>query len=331
MTPSLARAGILLATLCGLAAAVWAFDRTGLGEILAVAKRVGVGGFLLYCLYSLGVFAVLGGAWLASAPDEPVGRIGLFAWARLVREAVADLLPFSQIGGIVVATRLLAADGVAGARVYASLIVDMTTEMAGQLVFTLFGAALLVTIVSGGGAQTLRPMILSGAVAMIALMIAFFVAQRSLLGLATRLAGHVLPQSALAMEGVEAELRRIYGRRRAVLAAFLLNLVGWVGSAAGAWIVLRLMGVELSFRAALSIESLIFMLRSVAFAVPGAIGVQEAAYALIGPLFGLPAESALALSLAKRARDLAIGLPTLAIWQFGEGRALLRGLRPSRK
>jgi hypothetical protein len=48
--------------------------------------------------------------------------------------------------------------------------------------------------------------------------------------------------------------------------------------------------------------------------------VQEVAYALAAPLFGLPPESALALSLAKRARDVAIGLPTLLCWQFAEAR-----------
>jgi hypothetical protein len=37
--------------------------------------------------------------------------------------------------------------------------------------------------------------------------------------------------------------------------------------------------------------------------------------------------AALALSLAKRARDLAVGLPALAIWQFGEVKALRRTAR----
>jgi glycosyltransferase 2 family protein len=41
---------------------------------------------------------------------------------------------------------------------------------------------------------------------------------------------------------------------------------------------------------------------------------------LLGPLFGLPAEAALALSLLKRGRDIAIGIPVLLIWQFLEGR-----------
>jgi hypothetical protein len=37
--------------------------------------------------------------------------------------------------------------------------------------------------------------------------------------------------------------------------------------------------------------------------VPNAVGVQEGAYILLGAIFGLSAETVLALSLLKRARD----------------------------
>ena len=88
-----------------------------------------------------------------------------------------------------------------------------------------------------------------------------------------------------------------------------------------------MMGANISIWSALTIESLIFTLRSVAFAIPGALGVQEAAYALAAPLFGLAPETALALSLAKRARDVGLGLPTLLAWQLSEARAVLRASR----
>ena len=51
--------------------------------------------------------------------------------------------------------------------------------------------------------------------------------------------------------------------------------------------------------------------------------MQEGVYALLGPLFGLPSEAALALSLLKRARDIAIGVPVLLSWQLVEGRRTL--------
>jgi len=51
------------------------------------------------------------------------------------------------------------------------------------------------------------------------------------------------------------------------------------------------------------------------FFVPNAIGIQEGAYVALGAAFGLGAESALALELLKRSRDLMIGLPSLLLWQ----------------
>ena len=78
-----------------------------------------------------------------------------------------------------------------------------------------------------------------------------------------------------------------------------------------------------SVGAVVAIEALIFAVRSIAFVVPGALGVQEGAYLLLAPLFGLDPEAAIALSLLKRARDVVIGLPALLTWQAGEGRKLL--------
>ncbi len=72
------------------------------------------------------------------------------------------------------------------------------------------------------------------------------------------------------------------------------------------------------------IEGLLYAIRSVAFAVPNAVGVQEGAYIMLGASFGLTPEMALALSLLKRARDLALGLPVLAAYQLLESGRLWR-------
>ena len=319
-----ARAGILFATLAGLGAAVWALGSTGLDKVLDAAMRVGPAGFIAFCVYTGGIFVLLGGAWLTSAPGESLRRLGLFVWARMLREAVADLLPFSQLGGIVVGTRSLLVAGVPLARTYASLIVDMTTEMASQLVFTLFGLATMASLlVAGPNAAQLRPLILGGTAAMAVTMILFFSAQKPALVLTERMAGHFLPESVVRVSELGAQLRATYAHTTRIWLAFALNLAGWIASALGAWFVLRMMGAQISVWSVLSLESLIFTLRSVAFAIPSAIGVQEAAYALAAPLFGLPPETALALSLVKRAREVAIGIPTLLAWQAGEARAVI--------
>jgi hypothetical protein len=85
------------------------------------------------------------------------------------------------------------------------------------------------------------------------------------------------------------------------------------------------MGAPLGFGAVLVVESLLYAIRSVAFAVPNALGVQEGAYILLGGMFGVGPEVALALSILKRARDLALGLPALLSWQAAEGGRAWRG------
>jgi putative membrane protein len=323
---------VLLATLAGLGIAIWAFGSTGFASVVDAAARIGPTGFVLFCLYSLAIFAPLGGAWLAAARGQGADRLGLFAWARMLREAVADLLPFSQVGGIVVGTRSLSQAGIPTTRVYAALVVDMTTEMAAQLVYTLFGLAMIASLlISGPQAAALRPLILGGTASMMGAMVLFFIAQRPALLLAERIAGSFLPGSAAAMAGLIDELRSAYAERRRVLLSFALNVIGWVASGTGAWMLLWMMGSPISLWSALSLESLIFALRSVAFFIPGAIGVQEAGYALAAPLFGLTPELALALSLIKRAREVTIGLPTLLAWQFNESRAILNLARSGRK
>lgn len=304
---------------------------TGLAGVAEAAARIGWTGFAVYCFYSLALFGILGGAWLAAAPGERRASLPLFAWARLVRESVSDLLPFAQLGGVVIGARVLLAGGVPARRTYASLIVDMTTEMASQLAFTLAGLAIVASVLAGAQGAAVRPLVIGGTGVMAAVMAAFFLGQRRAIGLAGALARRVLPDVADGLGEVQTELARIYADRRAVLLSLLLNLLGWLGTAGAAWLLLRLIGRPIAFSSALAIESLIATVRSVAFAVPGAIGFQEAAYALIGPLFGLPAEIALALSLGKRARDLALGLPTLLAWQLGEAHALFLSRPPPRE
>lgn len=310
--------------MAGLTVAVWAFGATGWDGVIKALLRIGAGGFLLFCLWFIGVFLLLGAAWLWAAPGEPIARLWLFTWARMVREAVSDLLPLSQLGGVVLGARTLTVHGIASRRANCALLVDMTTEMASQLVFTVAGIALfLMTVTGSGETAALRPLIFSGTAAMIAMMAAFFVAHRFGLGHAGRLAARLLPGIDSATDAILDELRATYSSFSAVSFSFLFNLLAWLASAAGAWLGLRLMGVAVSFLAIVMVESLIFTLRSVAFAVPGALGVQEVGYLALAPIVGIAPEAILALSLAKRARDLAIGLPTLICWQLMEARAIV--------
>ena len=51
--------------------------------------------------------------------------------------------------------------------------------------------------------------------------------------------------------------------------------------------------------------------------------VRSFSLVMLGALFGLPADTALAISLSKRVRELALGLPGLFVWHWIEGHHLL--------
>lgn len=319
-----ARIGLLIATLIGLAVAAGTIGAVGLGDVLRAVAAVGVIGMASFVLWSVGVLALLGMAWIAVAPGEAPDRLWLFIWARTTREAATDILPFSQLGGLVVGARTLAAFGVLQPVIYASMIADLTTEMAAQLLFTLGGVALLLLVLTNAPVQQgLVPLALGGVAAMVAFMLLFVFAQRPMLKLAGSLGGRMLPGSVAAMAAVRAQLDAIYRAPRRVIFAFLFNLAAWFASATGAWIAVWFMGSPVPLWGVLMVEALIFTLRSVAFAIPGAIGVQEAAYVLVGPIIGLPPATALALSLLKRARDVCIAVPALLVWQVGEARRVV--------
>ncbi len=74
---------------------------------------------------------------------------------------------------------------------------------------------------------------------------------------------------------------------------------------------------------AIAVEAIVQALSSAAFLVPGALGVQEGGFAAAGAALGLPPETALALALGRRARDILVFVPALVAWQWREGRWLL--------
>jgi uncharacterized membrane protein YbhN (UPF0104 family) len=155
--------------------------------------------------------------------------------------------------------------------------------------------------------------------------VAFVGLQRRGGDLMQRLVDRFLPAAAARTGTVVDAIDRLYHRPTRIAAAVLIHLAAWVGSAVGVWLALRLAGVRIELTSVLAIESLVGALRTAAFIAPMGIGVQEASYALLGPLFGLGPELSLAVSLLKRARDLAIGVPTLLTWQGLEGARLVRG------
>ncbi len=316
--------GTAAALLAGFALTVGMVLYVGLGSLLKAVDAIGWAGFLLFSAYSILVFIPLGFAWWAVAPGLSFERAGVFIWGRLQRESASDVLPFAQVGGLVVGVRVVGQRGIAEALVVASLIVDLTTEMAAQLIYTIFGVAMLAATLSH--ATGAKDLLFTGVIALLAgggLLVAFALLQGRGVDIAGAVAGRWVKDTPARAEAVRAVLKDIYALPGRLCASFGLHAVGWITSGVGSWLALYLMGAHLPLWAVLTLESLIAAVKGVAFMTPGGLGFQEGAYVLVAPLFGLPPETALALSLIKRAKDIAIGVPALLLWQAGEGRRLV--------
>jgi putative membrane protein len=317
------KAGIALALLAGVIAAVYLVWSIGFDSIFTSVARAGFGGLALLCAYALVVFVSLAFAWYFLMPPEHRRTVPQFYIARLVRDSIAEISPFSPVGGMVAAARLMILKGMNPAYATASVAADATTEAMAQVVFLAFGLGLGFTQfrhMEGSGPLTIWMLgVLLLAVPGIALLIFL---QKKGAGLAERMAARFFPQ---VNEGVSfrAAIEELYDSKSRLAASAALHLLAWIGAGIGTWISFKLVGGEIRFLNAIALEALLCTLRSIAAPVPAAIGVQEWGYAMLAPLFGLPAEMGVAVSLLKRAREIVLGVPALIYWQGVESRRAL--------
>ena len=265
---------------------------------------------------------------LMAVPGRP--RVLAIIMIRWIRESINTLLPVARVGGDFVGARLAHQRGLTGVQAAASMIVDSTFGVATQLVFVVAGVALLIARVDGVPSVPAVRGLLIGAGALASLVALFVGLQHRRMFLrfasfARRVAPKKWPSafsgSALAIdEAVAAAYRRGFP----LLRSNLLRLAAWAAGAGEIWLIMRLLHKPFTGIEALVLESLISGVSAVAFMVPGALGAQEGGFVVFGALVGLQPDTALAISLSKRVRELLLGLPGLFVWQCIEGRYFLR-------
>jgi putative membrane protein len=323
--PSKAKTTAIIAAVIGLTIALAVITYHNLhGQVFEQVLKIGWPGFTAVIAAQVVLFVPLGIAWWVVDPHEAFAKTPVFMWGRIAREAASDVLPFSQVGGIVIQARCAILGGVTPASAFGSNIVDVTMEMVAQIIYTLIGIALLVVHLGFGGANSKLLMTIVGSVGVGLLIVVSFIAtQRKGLSKLGAFIRRLAPSAAEHTDAMTQVIDEAYGQPARLLIGLGLHIFAWFGGAWGTWLILDFMGHPLPFMSVVAIESLLFAARNAAFVVPSGLGVQEGVYALLGPLFGLPSEAALALSLLKRARDIAVGVPVLLSWQLVEGRRSL--------
>jgi putative membrane protein len=313
----------LLALAAGAVLFALLLTHYGAGDVLAGAAAAGWG-LLWVTLYRFVNLAAETQGWrvLFAARERPAFLPLLRL--RWIGEAVNSLLPVAQVGGEVVRAQLATRLGARGAVSGAATLVDFTLGLATQFLYTVLAIALLMQT-RGLGEETRAWF--GGLLVAAAVIAAFWVAQHlQLFGRVAQLAGRVLRGGAWeALTGgavaLDAEVKALYARRRDVAAGGVWRMLSWLLHSGETWLALWFLDAPASLAAALILEALSTAVRSGAFAVPGALGVQEGGFVLLGPLVGVSPETALSLALVKRMRELVIGGSGLLIWGVGSRRA----------
>jgi putative membrane protein len=319
-----------IAALVGLAVALWLLWRENAGAVLGMMRAAG-GGLVLAAVAH--VLSMLGNAkgWQTLIRGAVRPRLTAVLHLVWIRESVNGMLPVARIGGEIVTFGVMRRWGIRPSTVVASLVVDTQLTLISQLVFAVAGIGYLIDR-AASRSMHLAADIAWGVVVLTPVLVLFSLMHHARpFERLTHFFNRVTSGKLAALVGESARtdqsIKRIWRRRRIVTNyLFVWQPLQFCATALEIWLALYFLGAKVSFLEALVLESLIQALSSVAFFVPGALGVQEGGFLLVGGALGLDPQTSLALAGARRIRDLIIFLPGLLAWQFTE----LRGARRNR-
>ncbi|HEY4263769.1 MAG TPA: flippase-like domain-containing protein [Micropepsaceae bacterium] len=306
----------LVSSAIGAGFTLWLLSAYGFERILSL---VAMAGWAIPAVAAFHVTQIVasGCGWRMATREDARRLRGrsyyLFRW---IREAINNLLPAAQFGGVVVGTRLIARRGVPLPSAIAGAIVDTTLEFVSQIAFTLLGLGLLFLGPADRSAThfALVAFLVIGALG-VGLLAAQWFGLAKLIELAAEKLGKAWGRPGPnATKGLHHEIMALYRAPRRILGGLFFHFAAWVLGGFEIYISLSALGHGSSILACMVIEAFGQALKSAGFAVPASLGVQEGGYVLAGAVFGLPPETGIALSLIKRLRDIVLGLPALAVW-----------------
>jgi putative membrane protein len=279
---------------------------------------------LFFFLYAVGWRSLL-------RPYDPQGRAGLgfLFWITNVREGIDRLLPVASVGGGIAGVRLVAWRGIPKAPAAATIAAEIVLTMAALYVFTAVGLFILSDL--GASHETLRRVLIALVLSLpMPVVTGLLLRYGSVFERIEAFLRPMVGESGGFSGGAAAldrELRACLSRGRPLLLAGLLQLIAFFSASFEIWFVMRLFGHPLDAASAIMLESMTQAMRHLAFVVPAGLGVQEGMFVLFGHVLGISSELALAVSMAKRLREVLCGVPALISWQWAEASRLRTQVR----
>jgi putative membrane protein len=310
------RTAVRIAFVLGLLVVVALVVREGVQSIASLLAQAGWVLLLLVPLHALPLLLDVMG-WRILIPGRT--RLQTLFLIACIREAVNRLLPVANIGGELVGIQLLTRQGISGTTAASSVIVETLLNIVAQYLFLILGIACLLNVTGNVQAMGGLLIALAGGLPVALLMIGSF-RTGGLFRILKKLTAGVLGSQGSAasvldkMAGVDAAIRELTAAHARLARAVVWQLAGLITGCLETWLALRWLHHPVSLSAALAVESLTMAARSFIFVAPAGLGVQEAGLIGVGHLLGISSDVAIALSLAKRMREILFGLPALANW-----------------
>lgn len=253
------------------------------------------------------------------------GRRTKFAntyYASASASAINNLLPVFAIGGDLLKARHLVKCGVSGSAATAAGMVDLSLHAISALGWSLTGLAILAGITAD---RDLLLASISGS-ALLTLVITGFIVAQLLASerLATALQRRFSRRgwNVLASDTGKAQqgLLQLWRQPGTLLYSVLIRIAGRALMVPEIMFIGWLLDSPVSLLQAAMITGLVILVKTVSFAVPARIGVQEGAFVAAGGLLSIASEPMFAIAIAIRLRETLASVPVLLHWYLQEWR-----------
>jgi putative membrane protein len=278
---------------------------------------------LFFLLYAVGWRSLL-------RPYDPRGRAGLgfLFWITNVREGIDRLLPVASVGGGIAGVRLVSWRGIPKAPAAATVAAEIVLTMAALYIFTAVGLFILSDL--GASHDTSRHVLIALVLSLpMPVVTGLLLRYGSVFARIEAFLRPMVGESGFSggAAALDRELRATLSRGRSLVFAGSLQLIAFFSASFEIWFALRLFGHPVDATDAIMLESMTQAMRHLAFIVPAGLGVQEGMFVLFGHVVGISSELALAVSMAKRLREVLCGVPALISWQLAEASRIRTAVR----
>ena len=238
--------------------------------------------------------------------------------SRLAGEAFNLTTPTASVGGEAVKAWLVRRH-VSTSEGFTSVIVAKTTITAAQGLLLLIGLP-CAWLLLPPGSPLLHAMAWLLALEVLAVALFVLAQTRGVLGGGGRLLRRfpIAARMAGSLGRVDHSLTHFYRRQPVRLAlSVLFHFLGWLIGALEAWLILNLLGIEVSFLTATLIEAFSTSIRFATFMVPASLGALEGGHVALFAALGLGAAAGMSFSVVRRLREatwIGIGFLALAVY-----------------